>query len=115
MTSEYETESRKAFDDILNMILDAPTGTILVSEIRNMFNLGESEKDEKFAMRVLDYYNGRLALYERIKSDLDDVQIGSDQNSEPVVLTYDLPASYSSLDNSEQCISDVLTITISSY
>ena len=90
-SESYEIEDLEACKAIVKDLMDIPVAKLSLEQIKKEFGKSECNLNEEQAIKIQNYYNGRLALYNIIMKEL------SDQSSWQL-LKYEIPAEYVSFD-----------------
>ena len=70
---QYETTSKKTALQIVKDFLDVPEAKMTLDEVRKQFESPSfGEISESRLVAIQNYYNGRLALFEYVKTYLED-------------------------------------------
>ena len=91
---EWTTANFQKALAILKDFLDVPLAKITLDQVKEDFRY--LELSEEKALSIMNYYNGRLAIWEYAERELKDhLSAGAIDN----VFCYDIPAKYSSFES----------------
>ena len=88
-SESYEVEDLDACRAIVKDLMDVPISELSLEQVKKEFGKSEYGLSEEQVIKIQNYYNGRLALYNVIMKEL------SDQSSWQL-LKHDIPAEYAS-------------------
>lgn len=86
-TDEYEAPNIKLAIQIIKDFMDPPETELTLEQVEREFSDKSSPVPEMNLVAIREYYNGRLAMYRKIMTDLDSTEF-------PVILKYDIPYKY---------------------
>ena len=103
-SESYEVEDLEACKAIVKDLMDIPVAKLSLEQIKKEFGKSECNLNEEQVIKIQNYYNGRLALYNVIMKEL------SDQSSWQL-LKYEIPAEYASfcfdVDDTENLMTEI--------
>ena len=85
----YEVEDLDACRAIVNDLMDVPVAELSLEQVKKDCGKSEPNLSEEKAIKIQNYYNGRLALYNVIMKELDS-------QSSWQLLKHEIPAEYAS-------------------
>lgn len=87
-TDEYTTTDKNTAKELVKELIDAPLAELTLEQVKKDFcYMDDTSLSEAKLISIMNYYNGRLGLYNRIIFDLENLQ--STQT-----LRYDIPKEY---------------------
>ena len=92
-----DNTSKENIAQVVANILDIPLAELSLADVKKEFSSTQYPISEEKAVQIMNYYNGRLALYTTIKRDIDD-----DLDNKTFNKRYDIPFAY----NYFSCIDD---------
>lgn len=103
-SESYEVEDLDACKAIVKDLMDVPIAELSLEQVKKEFGLTECNISEEQAIKIQNYYNGRLALYNVIMKELND-------KSSWQLLKHDIPAEYASfcydVDDTENLMTEI--------
>ena len=104
---EYIVYDEKVFRSILDEFLDAPKKKLTEKEVRKDFDdeMRVHRLSKERVNAIMAYYNGRLALKNKVYSDLANIDTKKMKKDFPVVLKYCIPfeMNYFSCEDNDPC------------
>lgn len=104
----YTTTSFELCKQIVKDFLDAPTAELSLEAIHQDFDHGNDILAESQAICIQTYYNGRLAMYNAILTDLNEVKGNK-------TLHYDIPEKYNRFTRYENDEDEKLSKQLEAY
>lgn len=103
-SESYEVEDLEVCKAIVKDLMDIPVAELSLEQVKKEFGKSEYNLSEEQAIKIQNYYNGRLALYNVIMKELDS------QNSWQL-LKYEIPVEYASfyfdVDDTENLMTEI--------
>lgn len=97
-TTQYQSSNLSTCLSLAKDILDVPFAELTLQQVQKDFSSTSSDQpeDEKKMIAIRDFYNGRLALWNRIQSDVNEQSIQKQKS-----FKYDIPEKYNSFCTDE--------------
>lgn len=103
-SESYEVENLDACKAVVKDLMDVPIAELSLKQVKKEFGPTECNISEEQAIKIQNYYNGRLALYNIIMKELDD-------KSSWQLLKYDIPNEYANfyydIDDAENIMTEI--------
>lgn len=83
-TDEYETDDADLAVSIVRDWLDAPDRDMTEDDVRKQFDSPSRRVEDRYITGIMNYYNGRLRIFEKFKKDFENATEGA-------AMKYDIP------------------------
>lgn len=91
---EYIIDTFELCIECIKDFMDAPIAELTLDQIHKDFGSPTSPISDEQARKILEYYNGRLKIYQQIKSELTSIHKHNSMYDNIVVRRYNIPHEY---------------------